>query len=339
MILSICPKDTTNILCLKKLSDSNYWTESLNMIFMKKIADYSKLWLYHIFFPVVKIVVILFFKLKNTKLRGAFYNSLSLVKGLEYFCVNTGEELFIINLEDKEIGKGLFCKGLFDYDKLLLALKLLKENNTSFDPNLLVDIGANIGTISIPAITRKEFKSVVAFEPNPENFKLLRNNLIINNLEESFEIHQCAVGDIETFLDLELSARNSGDHRIRVSSENGIFDESQRNKIKVKSITLDSVFESMDKNNTLFWIDVQGYEGHVLTGANKTLKNKVPVVIEFWPYGLNRTNGFDMLKKALSSYSGFYDLSSPDFFHDISNLEPYFNKIGLEGDFVDLLVI
>jgi FkbM family methyltransferase len=309
------------------------------MIYLRKTSEYFKSSLYLIFFPIFKYIVILFFKIRGTKLRGAFYNSLSYVKGLSYFCVNTGKELFIVNLEDKEIGKGLFCKGLFDYDKLLNAVKIIKDNNANFDTELLVDVGANIGTISVPAITRNEFNSVVAFEPNPENFKLLRNNLIINNIEDKFEIYQCAVGNIEGDLDLELSNNNSGDHRISVSNENGLYDEGLRNRIKVKSITLDSILNNIEPNKTLFWIDVQGYEGHVLSGANEALKNKVPVVIEFWPYGLNRTDGFNKLKSSLSLYSGFYDLSSPNVFYDISKLDFYFTKIGLDGNFVDLLVL
>jgi len=309
------------------------------MNYVKKATKYLKHRIYLVFFPVIKYLVFLFFKIRRTKLSGALYNSLSYVEGLSYFCINTGSELFVVNLEDKEIAKGLFCKGLFDYDKLIHAIKIVKENNINFNGELLVDVGANIGTISIPAITRNEFNSVIAFEPNPENYKLLRTNLIMNNIEGRFEIHQCAVGNVKTYLDLEISPSNSGDHRISVSSDDGIYNESSREKIKVKSTTLDSAISDVDPNKTLVWVDVQGFEGHVLSGANRILKNKIPIVIEFWPYGLNRSGGFEMLKLSLSEYKGFYDLRSPNNFYDISELDFYYEKIGVDGDFIDLLVL
>jgi FkbM family methyltransferase len=309
------------------------------MSMMSKTNQFIKSSAYLIIFPIIRVFLNLFFQLKNTKLGGIFYDSLSSIKGLKYFCVDTGKELFVIDLKDKEIGKGLFCRGLFDFDKLLIAIEILEKHNIKFKPDLLVDVGANIGTISIPALTRKKFKSVIAFEPSPDNFILLKNNLILNDIEDRFEAHNCAVGEEDGKLELELSTDNSGDHRISVSKQNGSFNESNRKKILVNSYTLDSKINKFNSNSTLIWIDVQGYEGHVLSGSKRLIHKKVPTVIEFWPYGLQRTNGFSKLKEALSSYNGFYDLSSSENFYDIGELDFYFDKIGVDGNFVDLLVV
>jgi FkbM family methyltransferase len=298
-----------------------------------------KLIIYKIIFPIIKGIIIFLFSLKKTRMCSAIYSSLRHVQGLRYFCIDTDKETFLVNLNDQEIAKSLFCTGLFDFEKLLISINIIKTNNKNYESNTLVDIGANIGTISIPAIKRGVFEKVVAFEPNAENSKLLKVNLILNNIDDKFKVHQSAVGDKDAYLDMELSSDNSGDHRISVSDSNGIFDESNRKKIQVKSVKLDSVLTELNPLTTLIWIDVQGYEGHVLTGAKNILKNKTPLVIEFWPYGLNRTSGLPLLISSLSQYKGFYDLASPGEFHDINELNLYYNKIGLDGKFVDLLVL
>ena len=60
-------------------------------------------------------------------------------------------------------------------------------------------------------------------------------------------------------------------------------------------------------------MDTHGFEGVVLGGASQALKDNVPLVMEFWPYGIQRSNSYMQLIKALlkSNYSCFYDLGDP----------------------------
>lgn len=51
-------------------------------------------------------------------------------------------------------------------------------------------------------------------------------------------------------------------------------------------LTLTKAF--LNRNNTLVWIDTQGHEPDVFRGAGRLLKSKIPLVTEFWPYGLTR---------------------------------------------------
>ena len=48
-------------------------------------------------------------------------------------------------------------------------------------------------------------------------------------------------------------------------------------------------------------MDTQGFEGHVLAGARKLIANNVPIVTEFCPYLLNRTNGLNRFYNELSN--------------------------------------
>jgi hypothetical protein len=43
----------------------------------------------------------------------------------------------------------------------------------------------------------------------------------------------------------------------------------------------------------LVWMDCQGHEGHILAGAARVLAADVPIVSEFWPYGLRRAGGLE----------------------------------------------
>ena len=51
----------------------------------------------------------------------------------------------------------------------------------------------------------------------------------------------------------------------------------------------------------LVWIDAQGHEGHILTGARSLHGADVPVLIEFWPYGLERAGGTEMLVETVGA--------------------------------------
>src|ERR1017187_6397296 len=64
---------------------------------------------------------------------------------------NVGEERYLISSSDSIIGRNVFIGGGFEFKKFEKVLSLL---DNSFERKLLVDIGANIGTICIPAIKR-----------------------------------------------------------------------------------------------------------------------------------------------------------------------------------------
>ena len=176
---------------------------------------------------------------------------------------SAGPEKFIVSTSDLCIGETLYIKGEFDFHKFMKVMEILKGEGRR--PELLLDVGANIGPICIPAVARDYVKSAIAIEPEPRNLKLLRANVALNNLCDRIEIHSAAVGakDGET-LTLDLCEGNLGDHRIHAEGETG------RNGIQVQSWSLDTLCK--DASDPLVWIDTQGYEGFVLQGATRLLK-------------------------------------------------------------------
>lgn len=248
---------------------------------------------------------------------------------------------FIVNSSDKAIGLSCYVqRGAYDFDRFASAIKMLPN---AARISILVDVGANIGTISIPALKSGLFKRAIAVEPEPRNFKLLRINVILNGLEGRFVLHNVAAGGgADETIVFELSEDNYGDHRVRGDVGEGLFSESKRSTIAVRSMPLHELLEGEDPGEILLWIDTQGYEGAVLSGAQKLIEKRVPLCFEFWPYGLHRLGGFELLKSALSGaeYSFIIDLDDPEkkVAFSISELDAAWARVGTSGAYTDLLL-
>jgi FkbM family methyltransferase len=162
----------------------------------------------------------------------------------------------------------------------------------------VLEVGANIGTETVAMLVRHGAARVVAVEPDVENARLLRANLALNGVEDRAEVHELALSDVDETLLLERSAANWGDHRIRVTNPEGpaLADEESRTTVAVQARRLDTLVEdgTIDLDAVqLVWMDVQGHEGHMLAGAERLAAAGIPVVTEYWPYGLARSGGLD----------------------------------------------
>ena len=82
------------------------------------------------------------------------------------------------------------------FDDLHVVNEVITENCYKLTPEqvkdkVVVDIGANIGSFSLLA-WKWRAKQVIAFEPEPHNFDILKMNIVLNNAD--IEIHNKAVG-------------------------------------------------------------------------------------------------------------------------------------------------
>lgn len=212
-------------------------------------------------------------------------------------------------------------------------------------PRTLIDVGANIGTTSIAAVARYGFDRAIALEPEPSNLYFLRQNVLANHLEDKIRIVPLAVTDCDGEVELELSPDNSGDHRVRVGApERGLFHEDRRTTKLIEAKTLDNVLaaEAVSPDDIgLVWVDVQGFEAHVLAGATTVLGASVPVVIEYWPYGLRRNGSLERLWGLLADhYSGFLDVRSATPDDEPQPIEKVQDvQVGAPDGFTDLLLV
>lgn len=225
--------------------------------------------------------------------------------------------------KDQGVGRSLFISRQYEYDKIEKAIALairvgaIDPRNTGY----LIDVGANVGTVCIPLIAMGVFSRALAFEPEPKNYRFLLENIRSNRLQELIRAFDCGLSSVNGEMELELSARNSGDHRIRTGSPtSGLeqYRESSRAVISIQVRRLDSIIGTVairPESIRLIWMDVQGHEKHVLEGAQDVIRSGVPVVSEFWPYGLARAG-------AAAGVFGDCIVSNFDWFYDLAEESP-----------------
>jgi FkbM family methyltransferase len=252
-----------------------------------------------------------------------------------FFLIQT-KELYLCSTLDKGISKDLFMHGEYGLKNFYSTLKILGIEKI----RTLIDVGANIGVISIPVLVRDLAQNAICIEPNLFNYNLLKVNIFLNELEDRVKLVRAAASDHNGTLNLQINLDSYGDHEINYDS----FDLKQLKTDTVPAVSLDDIVGSLDKKTDLIWMDIQGYEMIALNGLSNNLKKSIPLVFEFWPKGLENYGGIKNIEKLLSHYSFFIDLQDPTFkTRSISDLVElyavYFEKRNTRGGFTDILVM
>ncbi len=261
---------------------------------------------------------------------------------------------FIVSSRDQVIARDMYeSKKAWGIDVLVRAMRIFPKSSQL---GTIVDVGANLGSISIAAVYGGLFEKAFAFEPENHNFRILSANVALNDLEDRVHVNNLALTEeVGIDLTMELSPTNLGDHRIRrnlpLTKENiDLFEEGTRKTTKVSSSTLDSELPRLLREGlqfpALLFMDTQGWEGHILKGAHDFLaqnsKHGGALIIEFWPYGLNRAGGLQFLQQALlqAGYRDVVDLSDPSnsMSLDLQTLEFLAVRYGKNSQATDLLI-
>jgi len=235
-----------------------------------------------------------------------FFYSHPLVYYLDDFIVKFGKRYvvkevlgsrMVLDLLDKGACRDLYHYGIRERE----AIDIYKNFLTKKD-NIL-DIGANIGIYVLLASKITNGK-IYAIEPDPRSFKLLKENIKINNLEERIKAYNIAMGNERGKLKFYQSESFNWSSVAR-ENEKGIW---------VEVTTIDDFVSNREISCLRF--DLEGYEYSLLKGAKKTLQKKLKIFMEVHPplikeYGGNVLNMFEMLKDFKLRY---YATPQVDFF-------------------------
>ncbi len=187
-----------------------------------------------------------------------------------------------------------------NYEKQEIALlkKVLKPGMT------FVDIGANIGLFSVigaKAVGKKG--KAYCFEPEPGNYQLLKENLILNKVTNAV-LEPLAVGAKKATMQLQIEKNSIGTHSLLQRQTKSI-----ERQVEVKVIKLDDYFTSKHDTVDVLKIDVEGYEPFVLKGAENVLKQVQYLFFEYSKADVVSSYGIDKMVKQLDSFPYRYGIN------------------------------
>lgn len=233
----------------------------------------------------------------------------NVARQLNYFMSATTEDglHYVATSNDVVIMRNMYIsRRNWAEDEIKLFHALTKEfYHIDDNDGLFLDLGANIGTTGI-YFTKKLAPNLklLAFEPDWENFKLLRTNLILNEVENA-TVENYGLGFEESEMIMYRVPENPGFNSMYFHKK-GDGRESET----IKIITLDKYFDEnkiSPKDVKYIWIDTEGSEAQVLLGARNILtENPAPIFMEFNPNVWNESGYYENMFKLLKSvYKGW----------------------------------
>ncbi|MCU0756848.1 MAG: FkbM family methyltransferase [Xanthomonadales bacterium] len=190
----------------------------------------------------------------------------------------SGLDYFLPNLLEP-VSFSLFADGAFEPETTQWISTLLRHRAARFgetDP-IVLDIGANIGCVSLPLLQEHPRLAVHAVEANPAICAYLRRNAAANGFAARLTVHEMCLSDSEaeyrTFFALK-------EHFGKSSLINPFGAEG----VEVRNSSLSRMVVSAGLQDiSLIKIDVEGFESHVFqSGVELLRKDSAPdIVFEF----------------------------------------------------------
>ncbi len=157
-------------------------------------------------------------------------------------------------------------------------------SNISFkEGDVVIDVGGNVGMISIYLAKKYPFLKIYAFEPVKQNYENFKKNIKLNNIPDGIIfVEHAAVTKDGRDIRMSINTVNSGGSSIES------LDFGQRHPLCsaeeiTSSITLDQIFDKYNiQHCKLLKMDCEGSEYEILYNANpETLKKCENLRAEF----------------------------------------------------------
>ena len=164
-------------------------------------------------------------------------------------------------------------EGIYEQQTLDLLFGLL-DQSTAY-----IDVGANIGLMSVPIVARRPDVQVISLEPSPETLTFLKATQNWSPHRNRWTVFGCAVGE------------SAGSATFWASRpENGAFDGlkntgrgGEGRSVLVDIRPLDDIWRNVGTPKvSLIKIDVEGGEAGVIQGSRSLIERDRPALVIEW---------------------------------------------------------
>lgn len=232
--------------------------------------------------------------------------------------VRVGNARIMLNPKDPVVS-GALTFGVYEKSEIELMRQLCKPGR------VMVDIGANVGLYTaIAGVGVGPSGRVIAFEPEPESFRFLQTTVSANELTNTLAVQAAASSENGT-TKLFTSSSNRGDHRMYLSDK-------ADGSVEVDMVRPDDYLESQGVVEVdIIKIDVQGFEGHVIAGLERTIRRspRLAMLMEFWPLGLSAagTDPVELLHRLDNFGLALCEVNAHGSFTRVNNRDELVNRL------------
>jgi FkbM family methyltransferase len=174
---------------------------------------------------------------------------------------------------------------------------------------VMLDLGANVGRMSIPRVVLGDVSAAYCAEPDPVTFECLARNVIDNALRGLVLPDQMAIGDSDGIVKL-LRTGSSGNFRVAAGAIPAGVEV-----VEVPCCRLDTWIERLTidlETVTFIKVDVEGFERRVIAGAPRVLTRRhIAWQMEIKPAGLRAAGDdpADLYRDLQAAFTHFIDLN------------------------------
>lgn len=180
--------------------------------------------------------------------------------------VNKTYDMYL-DLKDKGISKALYLYGTREADQVFIARSEIKKGMR------VLDIGANIGYYTLlEAALVGPGGRVYAYEPHPDNFRMLRKNVELNNFSDRVRMRQMGVSDREGAFEFFVSPKSNlhtlNPRRFHQDAKKSRFNSS----IEIEVADIAGIVRDAGDIGFIR-MDIEGHEVEVLNGLSAAIRD------------------------------------------------------------------
>ncbi len=197
--------------------------------------------------------------------------------------VETSQGIFCVDPDDQFVTRALVEHGAFGLDEIGRILQFVGPSSK------ILLVGTHVGSLLIPL--SRSVESIVGIEANPETYKRMRLNVLMNRCH-NVRTFNIAASDAAGSIEFIMNRTNSGASKRMPIIKNPIYFEKDARVTSVPTVRLDDLLphEYFD----LVFMDIEGSETFAMRGMPRILSRAKAVFAEFYPFMVREVAGVDL---------------------------------------------